>query len=183
MKKSTRDNILDAAFMLVYRYGYNGTSTAMILKECNIPKGSLYHYFPSKKELVMAVLKERIAPKMDLLFEVEFKEGETWVDNIEKNIRNISNNKNLIKYGCPLNRLNQEMGSIDEEFAKEIDKVFNVTKKRVETILNNADIDDDTLSEYIVTAVWGALSLNPIQSSKERFLNDTKHLIKYLRSL
>jgi TetR/AcrR family transcriptional repressor of nem operon len=48
--------------MLVYTNGYNGTSMSMILEECNIPKGSLYHYFKSKKEMVLAVIKERLAP-------------------------------------------------------------------------------------------------------------------------
>jgi len=48
-KITTKDKILDTTFMLVYKYGYNGTSTSMILKECNIPKGSLYHHFNSKK--------------------------------------------------------------------------------------------------------------------------------------
>lgn len=66
MGSTTRDKILDATFKLVYKYGYNGTSTAMVFKECNIPKGSLYHYFKSKKELVLAVVTERIAPKIDL---------------------------------------------------------------------------------------------------------------------
>ncbi|MEA2099688.1 MAG: TetR/AcrR family transcriptional regulator, partial [Campylobacterota bacterium] len=50
-KQPTREKILDAVFALVYVNGYNGTSMAMILKECGIPKGSLYHYFKSKKEM------------------------------------------------------------------------------------------------------------------------------------
>ncbi len=39
-----------------------------MLKECNIPKVSLYYYFKSKKELVLAMIKERLAPKMDSFF-------------------------------------------------------------------------------------------------------------------
>lgn len=66
----TREKILDVVYALVYIHGYNGTSMSMILKECGIPKGSLYHFFTSKKEMVLAVLKERISPKMDEFYQL-----------------------------------------------------------------------------------------------------------------
>ncbi len=40
----------------------------MILKEYG--KGSLYHYFKSKKTMVLAVVKECLAPRMDEFYKI-----------------------------------------------------------------------------------------------------------------
>lgn len=186
-KISTRDNILNVAFMIVYAKGYNGTSTSMILKECNIPKGSLYHYFPSKKDLILSVLKERIAPKMDEFFNFKAIKNEHGIDTIINNIIKISENDMLIKNGCPLNRLNQEMSSIDNDFDKEITIIYEHIKEKIKLLLNNSKltekVDNNSLSDFIMTSVWGNISLSPTQSSKQRYLDSSNHLIKYLISL
>ncbi|WP_256444116.1 TetR/AcrR family transcriptional regulator [Sulfurovum mangrovi] len=46
-EQPTREKILDVVFELVYMHGYNGTSMSMILKSCDIPKGSLYQSIES----------------------------------------------------------------------------------------------------------------------------------------
>lgn len=186
-KQSTRDKILDAVFKLVYAYGYNGTSTAMILKECNIPKGSMYHYFPSKKEMVLAVVKERLAPLMDEFFGLKMPDGGNGIDAIIKNILNISENEKLVSYGCPLNRLNQEMSPLDEEFEAEINIIYVKLRDKIKNLLKTCELQDktdiDSLAEFIIASVWGGLSLSPKQSSKERFLQSINHLTSYLQSL
>lgn len=82
MPQSTREKILDEVFKLVYIHGYNGTSMSMILLACEIPKGSLYHFFTSKKEMVLAVLRERIAPRMDAFYHFEACEGQHAIDTV-----------------------------------------------------------------------------------------------------
>jgi len=181
---NTKDKILDVTFMLVYKYGYTGTSISMILKECDIPKGSLYHHFNSKKDLVLSVLKERIAQKMHHFFKFKKNSNQNPIDTIIKSIRLIVNNKYLISYGCPLNRLNQEMANLDEDFEKEINIIYENLKMRIIKILINTNIDDkDTLAEYIINTTWGALSLSSKQASKKRFLKNISHLTTYLNTL
>ena len=82
IKKQTRDLILDVTFSIIYQLGYNATGISAILKECNTPKGSLYHYFKSKKELVLAMIKERLSPKMDMLFSLEKDDSKSSIDLI-----------------------------------------------------------------------------------------------------
>lgn len=50
---TTKDKILDAALMLVAKYGTNKTSMAMIAEKSGIAKASLYHYYKSKDELLL----------------------------------------------------------------------------------------------------------------------------------
>ena len=187
LKQSTRDKILNAVFTLVYVNGYNGTSMSMILKECNIPKGSLYHYFKSKKEMVLAVLKERISPKMDQFYELKKVNNENGINTIIDSILKISQKDVLVQYGCPLNRLNQEMSPVDKDFELEINIIYENIKNKIKLLLEqtalNKEIDKDSLSEFIIATVWGNLSLSPNQSSKDRYLKSIIHLINYLESL
>jgi len=183
----TREKILDVVFELVYIHGYNGTSMSMILKNCGIPKGSLYHFFKSKKQMVLAVIEERLAPKMEQFFALEPQEGVDGVDLITQTTLKIAQNPMLVANGCPLNRLNQEMSSIDSDFDRAITQIYDNLQERIVRLLENStlakNIDKANLADYIIHAVWGALSLSPSQSSKERYLASTQHLNNYLRSL
>jgi len=183
----TREKILDAVFKLVYINGYNGTSMAMILKECAIPKGSLYHFFKSKKEMVLAVVKERIAPRMDEFYALDEVVGENGIDTIITAILRVTKKDVLVSYGCPLNRLNQEMSPIDTDFEMAINIIYEKLKAKIIHLLANSKlqkgVDSSSLAEFIIAGVWGALSLSPEQSSKKRYLSSISHLIVYLKSL
>lgn len=50
------DAILKAAATVFYRKGYHGATMAEIAAEVNLTAGSLYHHFPSKEDLLCAVL-------------------------------------------------------------------------------------------------------------------------------
>ena len=183
----TREKILDAVFKLVYVNGYNGTSMAMILKECGIPKGSLYHFFKSKKEMVLAVVRERIAPRVDEFYALDEQEGENGVDTIITAILRVTKNETLVSYGCPLNRLNQEMSPVDADFEVTINVIYEKLKNKIVRLLENSTlpdgVDSSSLAEYVIAGVWGALSLSSKQSSKKRYLDSASHLVNYLKSL
>ncbi|WP_457746927.1 TetR/AcrR family transcriptional regulator [Sulfurimonas sp.] len=183
----TREKILDVVFELVYIYGYHGTSMSMILKECAIPKGSLYHHFKSKKDMVLAVIKERLAPKMDAFYEFNNSGDKNSLDTLTDSILNIAQKEQLVKYGCPLNRLNQEMSPVDKDFESAIILIYNHIRAKIVSVLDEVNleqgIETKELAEFIIATVWGALSLSPIQSSKDRYLATVSHLVSYLQSL
>ena len=85
-KQPTREKLLDITFEEVYIHGYTATSIDAILKKAQIPKGSMYHHFKSKKELVLAMVKERLFPKMDMFFMYEKQEGKSVYDSFRKNL-------------------------------------------------------------------------------------------------
>ena len=55
----TRQRILDAALSLMSEHGVAGTSMRMLAGECGLNVATLYHHFPSKADLLRAVLSER----------------------------------------------------------------------------------------------------------------------------
>ena len=55
-----REKLLEVAFNEIYQNGYTATSIDKILKQASMNKGSMYHFFKSKKELGLAVVNEKI---------------------------------------------------------------------------------------------------------------------------
>ncbi|NIM69645.1 MAG: TetR family transcriptional regulator, partial [Xanthomonadales bacterium] len=57
-RTDTRQRLLDAARELFLAQGYAGTGIAQILRQAGARPGSLYHFFPTKEDLLLAVLLE-----------------------------------------------------------------------------------------------------------------------------
>src|ERR1700722_6601279 len=55
-KPPTAERLIFAAMQLFMLKGYNSTSIADILREADANSGSLYHVFPTKQDLLLAVL-------------------------------------------------------------------------------------------------------------------------------
>lgn len=47
-----RDQIYEAALRLFNEYGFDKTPTSLIAKEAGVAIGTLFHYFPTKEELI-----------------------------------------------------------------------------------------------------------------------------------
>src|SRR6476659_3942789 len=53
----TRDRLILAALQLFAEKGYESTSVADVLRTAGVNSGSLYHFFPGKQDLLVAVLE------------------------------------------------------------------------------------------------------------------------------
>jgi AcrR family transcriptional regulator len=59
VEPGARARILDAALTLVSERGSAGTSMRTLAAACGLNVATIYHYFPSKAELVRALVEER----------------------------------------------------------------------------------------------------------------------------
>lgn len=78
--KATRQNILDTGHALVLRKGFSALGLQEILTASGVPKGSFYHYFPSKEAFGCALLEayvESYARKVEALFAEDAPDGRT----------------------------------------------------------------------------------------------------------
>jgi len=63
--EGTQQRILDAAIELLYREGYAAASTHKIAERAGVSRGAMLHHFPSKDDLMLAVVRtarERNSP-------------------------------------------------------------------------------------------------------------------------
>jgi len=188
-KKTSRDKLLDVTFEEVYMYGYNGASTATILKKAGVPRGSMYHHFPSKKEMVIAMIQERLIPKVRDFFRLKFEKNRTALKLLELTFVKISKNKMLIKYGCPLHRLMFEMDALDPEIAlicsNEFDNLSTNFQKLLKLGMKEKSIkegDAKRMANFVLASSWGLLSKPAIYSSEEQFMKDANYLLEFLKA-
>ena len=55
-----RERLLEATFHEIHEYGYHAASLSRILKKAEAKKGSMYHYFSSKKEMALVMIEEKL---------------------------------------------------------------------------------------------------------------------------
>src|SRR6202051_563675 len=53
----TRNRLIVTAMQLFWEKGYGSTSVADVLQVAKVNSGSLYHFFPGKQDLLLAVLE------------------------------------------------------------------------------------------------------------------------------
>ena len=189
-KQATREKLLDFTFEEVYIHGYNATSVDSILKKAKVTKGSMYHHFKSKKELVLAMVKERLFPKMDMFFKYEKQEGKSVMESIRTTLVFVAKNKPLVMYGCPLYRLMVELSPVDKEFDVLLSSKVNDMQESAASLLQRGkeigefteSLDTKAFASFLLSSVWGILSLSPTLSSSKNFIKQSKYILKELES-
>jgi len=189
-KQPTREKLLDITFDEVYIHGYSATSVDTVLKKAAVPKGSMYHHFKGKKELVIAMVQERLFPKMDTFFIFEREADETVMQRLRNTYAAMSKNKPLVTYGCPLYRLMVELSAVDEEFDALLGTRAKQLHRELATLLQSGindgefskQLDVESFARYILSATWGILSMPPSLSSLRLFLEQSRFILENLEA-
>ena len=189
-KNSSREKLLDITFEEIYIHGYSGTSIGSILKKAEIPKGSMYHFFDSKKALVLAMIEERLFIKMDHFFNYEKEREQSVFSNLKDTFVTMSKHKNLITYGCPFYRLMVELSPIDKDFdsllMKKYDELLSGLEALFQEGINNNEFNETLnpkhFAEFYLSSVWGVLSLSPTLSSPKNFITHIRYILNTLES-
>src|SRR5579864_7390557 len=80
------EQILDAAAELFARHGYADTDTQLLAEKLGVGKGTLYRYFPSKRELFLAAA-DRVMRRLHECIEDAIKDVEDPLEQIAAAIR------------------------------------------------------------------------------------------------
>lgn len=64
-----REAIVEKAAFLFAQYGFLGTSVSQIAKACGASKSLLYHYYPSKEDVLYAVMASHVDQLVDVVEE------------------------------------------------------------------------------------------------------------------
>jgi TetR/AcrR family transcriptional repressor of nem operon len=115
MGKDTRSRIVEAAMELFWLKGYASTSIADILSRSQVNSGSLYHFFPGKQDVLLAVLETYRDGIRTMLLEPAWQ-SET--DPIERVFALLAFYRRAIvdtdcQYGCPIGSLALELHDAD----------------------------------------------------------------------
>jgi TetR/AcrR family transcriptional repressor of nem operon len=164
--KDTRELLLDSAATSFYKHGYQGANIAAILKEVGINKGSMYHFFKSKKALALAVIKERIERNLMTKYDAVLAKEHT----LKSMFDTLRSAPETLVYGCPLNKMSQEMVYLDDDFKSLLSEVYKNFENVIELILRKAKIKDASQKAKLIIATYeGALMSYHLTQNKEQF--------------
>ncbi len=185
---SSRNKLLDIAFEEIYTNGYHATSIDKILKKASMNKGSMYHFFKSKKELTLAIINERVSLYIENKYSDLFQYEENIIDELMKLIKK-RDNFNFV-CGCKLNNFVQELSSNDKDFKIALEKVYFRFEEIIEVVLQKAcdkneinHNDPKTLSIYVVASIEGCLGTAKKSQDAEVFETCISQLELFLNSL
>lgn len=189
----TRQRILEAAFLEIYRNGFQGMRLDEVLATTGLTKGALYHHFPNKRALGYAVVDEIILSTVEGMWLRPLKNAADPLQALVSAIEQLPDLKppEIIQYGCPLNNLAQEMSPLDEGFRKRLDYIFRVWHDVTEEALERAkqqgrirnDVDCDATATFVQAALEGCIGIAKNAQSKERLRICNHGLIDYIHSL
>ena len=169
----TRARILDAAAQLFHRRGYAETSMQHIIDAASVTSGALHHHYRTKKELGLAVIRERVAQVVDEVWIDPVIDASDPIEGITNAFQGISRGLRRRKIaGCPLNNLAVELAFAEPEFRKEIEKIFRKWRDALATKISGSSICPPGLSPsevatFIVASYSGAMTLAKSSQSSE----------------
>ena len=161
----TRSRILFAAMELFGRKGYQSTSIADILLAAGAHSGSLYHFFPTKQDLLLAVLEQYRDGIEPMLLAPAWKDV---ADPIERVFALLGAYRRALEltdctYGCPIGSLALEIHEPDPPVRELLAVNFLGWVKHVRACLE-ADrdrlprgVDTESLATFILTAMEGGV--------------------------
>jgi TetR/AcrR family transcriptional regulator, transcriptional repressor for nem operon len=188
----TRQRILDSAFAEIHRQGFQAASIANILADTGLTKGALYHHFPDKKSLGLAVVDERIGTMVAEGIIEPVRSAERPVlallDLLDDRCREA---EERIKLGCPLNNLMQEMSPVDEEFRTRLNRVLAAWQDAFDETLRRAqktgevrrDLDCRAAALFIVSAWEGCIGVAKNMQSVDAYCSCLSQLQIYVAGL
>jgi len=191
MQQSARERIIEAGAAIMHRKGFQGTGLKEILDAAGSPKGSFYHYFPSKEAFALAVVEhfEQMLGRMRQ--EVEPREGggalgrlSAFVDRFEA-----FQAEHGYRLGCPIGNLAQELagqsGLLGERLGQSLGRltVFfrDIVRDGQAASEIDPDLDPDEAAGFLTAAWQGALLRMKATRSGEPLAVFGRYAVRLLR--
>ena len=162
---STRERLIATAMSLFWEKGYDSTSVAEVLQKAGVNSGSLYHFFPGKQDLLLAVLDAYHRGIGPMLLEPAWKGVDDPVERVFALLARYRQGIVMTKctYGCPIGSLALEIHEPDPPVREALARNFEAWVGAIEECLAAArdrlpaGTDRRALAEFVLTTMEGAV--------------------------
>jgi len=140
----TKQRLLDTARELFYARSYEDVGVQEICQEAGVKKGSFYHFFPSKRDLTVAMLDESWKQFRETLLADAFVPDITPLERIQRLLDMQYRHHPAVKdktghvFGCPFGNLAGEMSTQDEVIRARVKRIFKDLEAPIEAVLEEA---------------------------------------------
>lgn len=175
--RNTREELITAGTELFLRHSYHGTGINEILKLTGIPKGSFYHFFPSKEAFALAVIaRHREEVKAFIPATLSNKELPP-IERIRAFLERLSEKIWASEFacGCPLGTLGQEMAAVSPSLRDAVATAFAGTRVLlIETLSEGQDdgsirrdVSAEHVARYLMFSLHGAIIMAKVEQSRK----------------
>ena len=182
---TTRTRLLEAATRLFHEQGYHATGIATILREAEVSRASLYHFFPSKEDLLIGVLERY---EEGLFANILAPSEAAAKDPVERVFHLLAQYRGFLAssgcaLGCPIGNLALEVADDHPEVRVSIERNFAAWSAGIAAWLRKdaeavrPDIDHDALADFVLCTLEGAILLSRAAGS----LAPYDHCVEMLR--
>ncbi|KOP54160.1 TetR family transcriptional regulator [Pseudomonas coronafaciens pv. garcae] len=141
----TRELLLRRGLEVLTEQSFSATGLDYILKEVGVPKGSFYHYFPSKEAFGRAVLDEYaryFAQRLDRwLLDESFSPLERLVGFVQSAKSGMA--RHDYRRGCMVGNLGQEVGLLPEGFRDTLEQILLDWQVKLAVCLRDAQVSGE----------------------------------------
>jgi TetR/AcrR family transcriptional regulator, transcriptional repressor for nem operon len=191
MAEDTKERLVFTAMRLFAEKGYESTSVADILKAAGANSGSLYHFFPTKQDLLLEALR-RYRDGIEPMLLAPAWEGVA--DPIERVFALLAAYRRMLvatecNYGCPIGSLALELHEPDPPVRELLSVNFDGWVGAVERCLELAadrlpsDTDRHALAVFTLTTMEGGVMLSRTHRSPAAFDDSIRMLRDYVSRL
>lgn len=188
MPTDTKDRILEVAARLFAEQGYHATGVAKILRASGVKSGSLYHFFSSKEDLLVAVMQHHLDLLRPRILDRAVVESRTSdpLDHIFS-LLGMYRRSLLVSgtaLGCPVGSLTLEVGSTVPRVRALLQQYFATWVAQVLTWLNEAGtrlpaaLDRAALAHQVLAVAQGGI----VQARAAQSLDPYDTCVAQLRS-
>ncbi|MGF6258751.1 AcrR family transcriptional regulator [Ensifer sp. LBL] len=189
--QAVRRRIVDAAYQAFVTQGYLATGMSELRAKASVSGGAMAHHFPAKRELGLAVIRDRVAEAV----------RQTWIEPLHASsdtlaaidqifteiINELSENGSVS--GCPLNNMAIEVSKHDDEMQEALGAIFDAWEKALAARFHEdirlkrvADIQPNSLATLIIAAYSGAMAMAKASQDTRPLVNCQAELAALLAS-
>ena len=165
-----RNRIVDVAAAAFQSNGYNATSVLDILKASGVSPGAFHHHFPTKRHLIEAVLRERVAVEVDNTWAKAVWAAPSAIEGVVSIFEQVADalDEQGSVSGCPLGNIALELSRGDEALRAMIGQEYDhwraaIIQKRCAE--GSSRDDDEDFATMAVALFTGAMSLAKVAQS------------------
>ncbi|WP_394833500.1 TetR/AcrR family transcriptional regulator [Pendulispora rubella] len=164
-----RNRVLDAAAEAFQARGYHATSMHDVMKAAEMSGGALYHHFPTKKDLALAVIRERVAAAVEATWIAPVQRARRATDGIAAVFASIITElteRGAVR-GCPLANLGLELSLADPQLRAAVQAVYDTWRTALAEKFRADKVagDPDGLATFVISAYSGAMALAKAEQS------------------
>jgi AcrR family transcriptional regulator len=167
MESQTRERLVETARRLFHEHGYSATGIAQILDAADARSGSLYYFFPTKEDLLLAVLRKYQELLWPMVIQPVFDRVADPIERIFGILDGYRRQLVATKYqsGCPIGNLGLELTNSIPAARALIAANFSGWRRAIEQCLGDAagrlaaSVDKEQLALFVLTTMEGAVML------------------------